>query len=456
MLAMQMGTGKTRVAIHLLDEVWQLWTGLVLCPKSVVPVWPAEFVKHVTTREWRVWPSGPEIRTAMKHTVARRVASMLDARAAAYDARQPFLAVVNYEAAHQGKMAEELARLRWQVLILDEVHRIKAPAGITSRFCSRLADRIPRRLGLTGTPMPHGPLDVYAQTRALDKRVFGVSNALFRAKYARLGGYGGKEVVGYQNLDELHAKLYSIAFRVRADEVLQLPELTEVTRTCELGTEGRRAYNAMAAALRVELEAGTLTAANGMVKLLRLAQITGGCVNVDGRAVHVDHAKADLLGEVLEDLAPFEPGEPREPIVIFAHFHSELDAAHRVAAAAGLKTAELSGRRNELAEWQAGAAPILVVQESAGGLGVDMTRARYAVYFSHGWSLGDFEQSRARLHRPGQERPVTIVHLVAGDTVDEVVLRALARKQRVVDHVVDDLRMGGKRRGGTRSDDRAA
>jgi len=445
LLAMQMGTGKTRCALHLVDHEWQAWTVLVLCPKSVVPVWPAEMHKHLRTlsRDWLAWPPHGQAERIMRLPVARRTESLLAARASAYSARRPFLAVVNYEAAHQGRMAEALQRLRWQVLVLDECHRIKSPSGVASRFCSRLADRIPRRIGLTGTPMPHSPLDVYAQLRAIDKHVFGASNALFRARYARFGGYGGKEVIGFQNLEELHRKLYTVTFRVRSSDVLKLPELTEVTYTCELSPPARRAYQQLEAELRAELESGTLTAANGMVRLLRLAQITGGTVTNDAReVVHVDTAKADLLSEVLESLQPFEPGEAREPVVVFGHFHSELDAVHRASRELDISAAELSGRCNELAQWQAGDADLLVVQESAGGLGIDLTRARYAIYYSHGWSLGDYEQSRARVHRPGQTRPVTIIHLVAERTVDEVILRALARKGRIVDLVVDELRKG--------------
>lgn len=453
MLAMQMGTGKTLCAIHLMDEVWGTWTALVLCPKAVVPVWGREFAKHTTGRQWVLWPDPANVSRTMKLSVAKRVAELRAARAAAFQARRPFVAVVNYEAAHQGLMGEALLELRWQVLVLDECHRLKAPGGVTSRFCSRLSDRVPQRLGLTGTPMPHSPLDIYAQMRAIDKRVYGVSNALFKARYARFGGYGGQEVIGYKNLDDLHSRMYGITFRVRADEVLSLPEITEITQTCELGADGQRAYNAMANALRVELETGVLTAKNGMVKLLRLSQITGGHVRMDdGQLTNIDSAKARLLAEVLADLSPFEPGEPSEPVVVFAHFHTELDTVHSVAANLGLTSAELSGRRNELAEWQDGKATVLAVQESAGGLGVDMTRARYALYYSHGWSLGDYEQSRARIHRPGQTRPVTIIHLVASNTVDEVVLRALAHKQKVVDMVIDDLRGNG----GAKQNERAA
>ena len=79
---------------------------------------------------------------------------------------------------------------------------------------------------------------------------------------------------------------------------------------------------------------------------------------------------------------------------------------------------ELSGSRHELEEWQDGAGQVLAVQIQAGGLGVDLTRAAYCIYYSLGFSLSEYEQSLARVHRPGQTRPVAYYHLIAEHTVD--------------------------------------
>ena len=67
---------------------------------------------------------------------------------------------------------------------MDESHRLKSPSGKISRFASQLSDRSRRRLALSGTPMPHSPLDIYAQYRALDKSVFGVHHQQFKNRYA--------------------------------------------------------------------------------------------------------------------------------------------------------------------------------------------------------------------------------------------------------------------------------
>ncbi|HPK07479.1 MAG TPA: hypothetical protein PK773_06705, partial [Aminivibrio sp.] len=78
----------------------------------------------------------------------------------------------------------------------------------------------------------------------------------------------------------------------------------------------------------------------------------------------------------------------------------------------------------------------------AGGVGISLVRARYCIYYSVGYSLGDYEQSLARIHRPGQDRPVLYVHLLAEDTVDERVYQALDTRRDVVETILE----GGKRR----------
>ena len=110
---------------------------------------------------------------------------------------------------------------------------------------------------------------------------------------------------------------------------------------------------------------------------------------------------------------------------------------HRIAAKVGVPSYEVSGRRKDLAEWTEG---VLAVQIQAGGLGLDLTLARYAIYYSLGFSLGDYSQSMARLHRPGQTHPVEYIHIVAEGTVDETVMEALANREAVVEHILQQAK----------------
>jgi SNF2 family DNA or RNA helicase len=177
---------------------------------------------------------------------------------------------------------------------------------------------------------------------------------------------------------------------------------------------------------------GTVTASNALTRLLRLQQITGGFAKDENGHLHeVDYAKSELLRDVLEDL------DTHEPLVIFCTFHPDLDRCRRVALETGRSVAELSGRLDELEAWQQGGADVLVAQIQSGKEGVDLTRAAYTIYYSGGYSLGDYDQSLSRTHRPGQTRQTTYIHLALEDTVDLVVYQALHARQEVITAVLD-------------------
>ncbi|OFW00564.1 MAG: hypothetical protein A3G20_03735 [Acidobacteria bacterium RIFCSPLOWO2_12_FULL_59_11] len=427
MISAAMGTGKTAMAIYTaLEQRFQKL--LILCPLRVVQVWKPQFELHSAT-PWLVVPLDDSFSSNQaKRVEAERQIKLGETRGV------PVAVVINYESIWRSPFAEWALKQHWDLVIADEIHRCKAPGGKASRYLTRLGKVAKHRLGLSGTPMPHSPLDVYAYYRFLDPSIFGWSFQKFRQHYAEMGGYQHHQVVAFRNLDELNRRFYSIAFTASKD-VLDLPPEVHVTYHCRLGTEAQAIYRSLEHDFIAEIESGEVTAANALVKLLRLQQITGGFVRTDsGEDVQIDSAKMNLLRDVLEDIAA------DEPVVVFCRFHKDLDAVKRVADEAGRRSLELSGRLDELKRWQSGEAPILAVQIDSGGLGVDLTRARYAIYYSLGFSLGSYEQSLARVHRPGQTRPVEYIHLLAEGTVDEKVMAALSERSDVVNSVLQQLK----------------
>lgn len=469
-LRMGMGSGKSLVVVATvlsgdMDRV------LILCPSSVVDVWPREFRRHGERPAHVVAPKG---------SIASRVEAFDHAF---HECRcgQPHVIVANYEAtAHEPFTGWSLEQ-DYDLVVLDESHRLKAPNGVWSRHCARLRDRAQRRAALTGTLMPQGPLDVFAQYRALDPGIFGRSYHSFRAKYAVMGGYGNYEVVAYRIYptytnrrtgavrenpnyspdieEDFRSRLESISYQVDSS-VLELPEANDVTRGVMLSAKARALYDALENELYVDLralaakgkapeavdpgdvsedeegEGGEVTAANVLVKLLRLQQITGGAVKTDdGSTEQVDTAKEKALADYLTDL----PQD--EPVVVFCRFHHDLDAVRRVAESLDRRHGEVSGRRNDLNEdaMMPDDVDVMGVQIQSGGLGIDLTRAAYAVYYSLTFSLGEYDQSRARLVRPGQERSVLFTHLVAQGTVDERIYDALTARREVVEYLTSRM-----------------
>jgi len=343
--------------------------------------------------------------------------------------------VINYESVWREPLGDYFKAVTPEVVILDEAHRIKAPGGKASWYLAKLGKLVPRRLALTGTPLPHSPMDAYALYRFLNPYIFGFSFTRFRARYAIMGGYGGYEIKQWQNLEELHEKMYGIACRVRTEDVLDLPDTMDEILTFELSPAAAKVYEDLENHLVAEIETGEITAANAMVKLLRLQQLTGGWLRADEseKPERLDNGKALLLKDLLEDMG-------QEQVVVFCRFHQDLEAIHEVCRELNISSVELSGRRNELEIWEDWKAQVLATQLQSGGLGIDLTAARYCIFYSHGFSLGNYQQARARVHRPGQKRKVTYYHLCAKGTVDEKVIRALETRADLVKFVIDDLR----------------
>lgn len=390
----------------------------------MITVWPKEFEKHAGHSRWAVLALN-------KGTIAQRL-EQAEAFLHLQEVKDnQAIIVMNYEAVWRSPFDSWVMNFaNFDLVVCDESHRIKAAGSSISKYMAKLADRVPYRLCLTGTPMPQGPMDLYGQYRFLDKGIFGISFTKFRARYAQivpLGDTGAYKIVGYQNEDELHEKFYSIAYRAGRD-VLDLPEAVHNTREVELEPKTLRVYKNLEHDFYAWIDEGKeVTVSNALAKILRLQQVTSGHIPTDdGDLVTVGYEKAEALADLFEDI----PAE--EPIVVFCRFRHDLDIIKQTAEKAGRSACELSGRLNQLAEWQTGKFNVLATQIQAGGVGVDLTRACYCIYYSVGHSLGDYEQSLARTHRPGQQRTVFYYHIIASGTIDEKVYKSLQMKKDIV------------------------
>lgn len=428
--AMGMGTGKSKVAIDLVQNENYSRT-LIACPKSVLGVWRREIERH-----WSPTIAPPAVLILDAGTCARKAAALdLFLRHAATQK----IVVVNYDAAWRQPLGDALLRAQFDCVIADEIHRIKAPGGKASRWMQRLGSQTPRRIGLTGTPMPHSPLDLYGQFRFLAPLVFGTSYVRFRARYAITNPEFPSQVRQWINQDDLQRRFASITYQCAAEDVLDLPEVLRETRTCQLEPKTRRVYRELEKDFIAEVEKGTVTVANALAKTLRLRQCTSGFVGGsdefgDRFLEELGTEKQGVLADLLEDIA--------EPVVVFCEFRHDLDVVEGLAKKLGRTYGELSGRRRDAITESATMADVDIagVQIASGGVGIDLTRACYGIYYSPTWSLGNFDQSMARLHRPGQTRCVRFYFIVAEGTIDAQVYKALEKRQEVVDVILGEAK----------------
>ncbi len=420
-----LGTGKSAVAVNIIQNS-NCRLVLICCPVSVRAVWRREFFKHcIIPHEVLILEKGS---TKDKQIKAQQ---FLETRSGLR------VVVVNYDTAKLEPFASWSVSVDWDCVIGDESQRFKSPTSNTSKYMAKLNTKR-RRLALTGTPMQNGPLDIFGQFRFLDPGVLGDSYHRFRSHFAVSGPFGADHIVGYKNQEELGQRMALLTFTV-GREVLDLPPVTHNVRTCELCPESKRLYREMEEDLIAFLDdGGEVTAPNGLVKLLRLMQITSGHIksSEDEITRSLGTEKADVLDEILDELPH------GEPVVVFCNFRYDLDAVQRVVEKRGLRYGELSGRRKDLTEHaqMPDTVDVLAVQFQAGGVGVDLVRAAYCVFLSSTHNGGNFEQAQARVSRPGQTRPVIYFHILCVESVDVTVYRALRDKKDVVQEVLTALR----------------
>jgi SNF2 family DNA or RNA helicase len=445
-LDMEMGTGKSKVVCDLIHDS-RADTALIVCPERVVGVWPKQFGIHCGGEKHIIDPrrqkrTGEWVLLPIKDRVDLYEHALHECRCGL-----PHVLISNYAASAHEPFKSWSRRQHFDYIAYDECHRLRSHSGVWSRWGAAMQPHADRLLGGTGTLQAQSPLDVFGPFRAVEPGIFGPTYRAFEKRYAIMGGYENKVVVDYQNEDELAEKLGRIVYRA-GEEVLDLPEmLPEVTVTGQLSPKARRAYTALEQDMYAEVvrtladgsfEVGEVTADNVLVKILRCQQMTGGALPLDdGTIEEIDTEKAKLLADELEDI------DPHEPVVVFCRFHHDLDKVEQVADKMGRRYGELSGRRSDALAADATlteGVQVAGIQIQAGGTGIDLTRSKFGVYYSVGHSLGDYLQSRKRLHRPGQLHSVRFRHLVMEGTIDEDVYAALSERQKVTDRIAEKVR----------------
>ena len=265
-----------------------------------------------------------------------------------------------------------------------------------------------------------------------------------------MGGFNRKQIVQYRDLDLLIKKEHSIAYRVTKDEALDLPEQTFENRYISLPKKERELYDRLRRDSYAELQGGgTITATTVLTKLLRLQQFTGGFLVEDNatRPQLVSRGKLDALEDILHDYVV----EGKKKLVIFARFLPEIHEIEKLCVAklkgAGMKAVAIYGeikkeaRGGIVQQFQTDPeTTVFIGQIDTAGTGITLTAADTCVYYSVNFNFATYDQSKSRIHRIGQRNRCTYIHLVAEKTVDETILKALAKKEDLAKTVVDTWR----------------
>ena len=435
-----MGSGKTKVGIDLIVNKGFQFTVIVGTKKSC-DVWVKEFGKHcdMVRRKILLFNAG-------KYNTREKVSILKEKMRSAAISHQKLVLIINYESIWRKPFSEFLIKQHIDCVICDESHKIKSPSSKCSWYLMRLGKVVPNRILMTGTPTTESPLDVYAQYRFLQPSIFGTRFDDFRDRYENLNVratmFAGYRVLDkkqpYKHLDELKEKMYSCAFYVTPD--LKLPDQTFIDYTFTPSKKLIEIYKEVKKEGVYAEGDAVMETNNALAKILRQQQILSGYLpmetdNFTKQAKKViDHTRAQALMELLEEIPKFEP------VVVFAKFRHDFNQIKQVCNKLGYGYAEISGQRDDEQDWQQGKANVLAVHYVSGSESIDLTKARYCIYYSLSHSYGLYRQSLKRIHRPGQTRPVTYYNIVCKipkiRTIDEQILTALQSKQDVAEYLL--------------------
>ena len=344
-------------------------------------------------------------------------------------------------------MVESIRRFGPHLLIVDEGHKIKSAGGNASRLLGRVSKFVPRRVLLTGTVMPHGPLDIYGQWRFLAPYAFGdklldgsvrqATYSSFKQRFAIMGGYMGHEVIGYKNLDDMQDTMSLHSLVARKKDALDLPEMIDVVVPVHFDLVEKKAYADMKKDLAATLALGiTATVPNKLSQMMRLRQITAGFVPDDQGVIRIiGTSKVKTIKSLVHDTLV---GEKR--IVIFAFFTLEIQLLEQALTQSDTEIMVVTGgtsQRDRVKMRQRFGSDnkqriVMIAQIKTMSLAVnELVTANHAIFATLSQQRDDIVQARDRLHRIGQNRPCTFWYALVPHTVDEVVYQSYLDKSNL-------------------------
>lgn len=448
-----MGTGKTKAAIE--DAAFSFARGeidrvLVIAPNGVHEQWVDEALPTH-------WPVTLACRRDAILTGRKKPEWWGDWKADPEDCKWLTVNIENVEATkgtENGRVAWVLeafaAELKAFVdagpcmVIIDESHKIKNPKAKRTHACWKIGKGAFQRRILTGTPIAKGVEDYYAQFRFLDPGIIGSYTFTgFKQQFCVMGGFNGKQIVGYRDSQELHHRIAPYSMRVEKDDVLDLPPKLYSERTCDMTPEQRRVFRELKEELLTELSDGTIIDTRQMFqRMLRLQQVTQGFLpREDGSFEELAENKTALLQDLLE-LAP-------DRVAIWCRFTRDIDRLYdllgRDKEAIRYYGANKNERAGDKVRWMNdSSARYFIGNAQAGGTGLDWLmkngKVSTVIYYSNSFNSIDRWQSEDRTHRFGLRGTVNYYDLLCRGTLDRPLKNNLSRKRGLSDMSLEELK----------------
>lgn len=399
---LDMGLGKTYVGSEKAVELGK--NILVVCQKSKVNDWYHHFVDnygHVADvhnlTEWKL----------EDYKQLNKIHSIKDEYLSVF--------IINYDLVWRRK---ELTKLSDYTLILDESSLIQNETAKRSKFIINKLNPANAIL-LSGTPVNGKYEHIWSQCKLLG---WDISKSLFHRQYVvyRMSRDGYPEIVGYKNVDRLKSKLreYGAVF-MKTEEVIDLPEQTFTPITIEETKDYKRFMKHSI----VEVEGKQLVGDTTLTKLL-YSRMLCSTYNND---------KLDAFKDLVDST--------NDRLIVFYNFNDELEKLKSVI---DRPISIVNGSVKDLKAYEEQSNSITLVQYQAGAYGLNLQKANKIIYFSPTLSSEQFEQSKKRIHRIGQNKPCFYYKLITG--IEHHIYRVLDMRKDYTDELFKEVMKNDKRR----------
>ena len=330
----------------------------------------------------------------------------------------------------------------FDLLVIDEISKLRSPTGVRAKKLLRYVKRWRMRWGLTGTLRPSGPEDLFMPATVItNKKLWGGSFYEWRKNRFYPTDYQGYNWAPRDGAEEIiNQEIAPICSILRDDELPQLPELSVVIDRVELPPAARKQYRDMFDKLFAQIEDTTVLAASAAVATGKLAQLASGFVyGNDGVTEIVHDEKRAWAADVIDNAVG--------PTLLIYEYRQDLEMLRGLLGqdlpylGGGVSNAESDAH---IAAWNRGELPFMALHPASGGHGLNLQPGGSDMaWISPTWSPELWEQTIARLHRSGQQKPVIVRVCTAADTVDQMKLDRVYGKMSAQEAFEAYLRASG-------------
>lgn len=311
--------------------------------------------------------------------------------------------------------------------IIDEIHKCKnsqSKQGKAIHCCCSYY-----RLALTGTPLMNNPVDLYNVLKWLE--VENHSLTYFKNLYCEMGGFGGYEIIGYKNLDQLENSLNKNMLRRRKEEVLDLPPKIYTDELLDLDSSQDKLYRDVTNQIIEDIDRIMLLP-NPLTELIRLRQVTSNPNILTSK--NITNVKYDRILDILESTT--------DKVIIFSNWTKVINPLYIKLSSLGYNPALVTGESKdpilEMNKFQSdNNCKVILGTTPALGTGYTLTAANTVIFIDEPWSKAIKDQAEDRCHRIGTKGTVNIITLICKDTIDERIHQIIRDKGELSDRIVD-------------------